>query len=61
MTHFSLKNKKYLLFSIVIYIGLWQIAALIVDNNIAFPTVSEVGKAIYNIIEIGRASCRERV
>ena len=50
MTHFSLKNKKYLLFSIVIYIGLWQIAALIVDNNIAFPTVSEVGKAIYNII-----------
>ena len=53
MTHFSLKNKKYLAIAIIIYIILWQILAHIIDNNILFPNVKDIGKSLAKIMAGG--------
>ena len=50
MTQYSLKNKKYLIISIFIFISVWQIVAVIVDNGLLLPSFFTVLSDIYKII-----------
>lgn len=50
MTQYSLKDKKYLIISILILISIWQIVASIVNNGLLLPSFFNVLSDIYTII-----------
>lgn len=50
MKEYSWKNKKYTLISYLLFIVLWQCAAVIINNDIYLPRVEQVIEAIGKII-----------
>lgn len=50
MTQYSLKDRKYLIISILILISIWQIVASIVNNGLLLPSFFNVLSDIYTII-----------
>lgn len=50
MKPYSLKNRRYMLVSTIAIIGLWWIAAVIVDSSIKIPSPYETIQAIIRIV-----------
>lgn len=49
MTHYSLKSKKYVIISIVLMLCIWQIIAIMINNKLLLPSVSDVAKSLVRI------------
>ena len=46
ISHYSLKNNKYIIFSIIIILLIWQFASIYIDNRLLFPSVIDVCKKL---------------
>ena len=51
-SHYSLKNNKYIIFSIIIILLIWQFASIYIDNRLLFPSVIDVIKSTITIVSI---------
>ncbi|EKQ53809.1 MULTISPECIES: ABC transporter permease subunit [unclassified Clostridium] len=49
MTKYSWRNKVYTLVSFIFFIGLWQLIAIIINNDIYIPRIEQVVGAIKDI------------
>ncbi|CUP28441.1 ABC transporter permease subunit [Clostridium sp. NSJ-49] len=49
-SHYSLKNNKYIIFSIVIILLIWQVTSIYIGNRLLFPSVTDVIKSMIEIV-----------
>ncbi|SCK04747.1 alkanesulfonate transporter permease subunit [uncultured Clostridium sp.] len=49
-SHYSLKNNKYIIFSIIIILSIWQFASIYIDNRLLFPSVIDVINSTIRIV-----------
>ena len=49
-SHYSLKNNKYVIFSIIILLLIWQVTSIYIDNRLLFPSVIDVLNSMITVV-----------